>query len=82
MVMTDVSGTRGDCLFLVTFVIVIYLFIDRATALGHLSVAYGLGMIIGPTLGGWLTRFYNEQFADGNAAGCHYERDPVILLYN
>jgi OCT family organic cation transporter-like MFS transporter 18 len=36
---------------------------DRATSMGHLTVAYGLGMITGPTVGGWIAKFSNEQNA-------------------
>lgn len=46
-------------------VMTIVLFIDRAVAMGRLTVAYGLGMIVGPTLGGWVTIFFNEQYAAG-----------------
>ena len=39
--------------------------IDRADALGKLGISYGVGMIVGPTLGGWLAKNYSEQFAAG-----------------
>ena len=56
MVMTDVSGTRGA---------VLSIFLDRADALGKLSISYGIGMIVGPTIGVKLSTIYSEQFAAG-----------------
>lgn len=41
---------------------------DRADALSKISISYGLGIVVGPTLGGWLTTLYSEQFAAGVAA--------------
>ena len=64
MVMTDVTGTRGKHCAIFSYDVIV-LFIDRAVAMGRLTVAYGLGMIVGPTLGGWVTLFFNEQYAAG-----------------
>ena len=54
-------------LFLVTKGIYVIFFshIDRADALSKLHVSHGLGVIVGPTLGGWLTTLNSEQFAAG-----------------
>ena len=41
------------------------IFLDRADALGKLSISYGIGMIVGPTIGGKLSIIYSEQFAAG-----------------
>ena len=34
-------------------------------------MAYGIGMIVGPTMGGWITSYYNDQFAAGKARLLH-----------
>ena len=36
---------------------------DRADSLGKLGISYGVGMVIGPTLGGWITKQGGEQSA-------------------
>jgi len=36
---------------------------ERADVLGKLGVAYGVGMVTGPTVGGLITRFSSEQTA-------------------
>ena len=41
---------------------------ERADALGKLGVSYGVGMVVGPTVGGYITMQYSEQFAAGVAA--------------
>lgn len=86
MVMTDVTGTRGIFGYEDDDVIILLLFIDRAVAMGRLTVAYGLGMIVGPTLGGWVTMFFSEQYAAGQlgalfAAGVFSVVSNVILLF-
>jgi OCT family organic cation transporter-like MFS transporter 18 len=44
---------------------------DRADALGKLGVSYGLGMAVGPYIGGYFSTHYSEQFASGVAGtGC------------
>ena len=84
MVMTDVTGTRGIYGYGDDDVIILLLFIDRAVAMGRLTVAYGLGMIVGPTLGGWVTMFFSEQYAAGQllfATGVFSVVNNVILLF-
>ncbi|XP_019855205.1 PREDICTED: solute carrier family 22 member 18-like [Amphimedon queenslandica] len=53
---------------------------DRAVAMGRLTVAYGLGMIVGPTLGGWVTLFFNEQYAAAAAASLMVLAFLIILV--
>ena len=36
---------------------------ERVDVLGKLGVAYGVGMVTGPTVGGLITRFSSEQTA-------------------
>ncbi|XP_038051575.1 solute carrier family 22 member 18-like [Patiria miniata] len=36
---------------------------QRAEALGRLGLSYGLGMIVGPLIGGMVTKYYSEQHA-------------------
>ena len=37
--------------------------VERADVMGKLGVAYGVGMVTGPTVGGLITRFSSEQTA-------------------
>lgn len=41
---------------------------ERADVIGKLGVAYGVGMVTGPTVGGLITRFSSEQSAAMAAA--------------
>ena len=41
---------------------------ERADVMGKLGVAYGVGMVTGPTVGGLITRFSSEQSAAMAAA--------------
>ena len=36
---------------------------ERADVMGKLGVAYGVGMVTGPTVGGLITRYSSEQMA-------------------
>ena len=42
---------------------------DRADALGKLGVSYGLGMVVGPYVGGYLTLHFSEETAALAAGG-------------
>eukprot|EP00094_Tigriopus_californicus_P004950 TCALIF_04768-PA protein Name:"Similar to Slc22a18 Solute carrier family 22 member 18 (Rattus norvegicus)" AED:0.25 eAED:0.25 QI:143/0.8/0.83/1/1/1/6/119/483 len=42
---------------------------SRATALSRLGFSYGIGMVVGPTLGGYVSKFFGEQTAALVAAG-------------
>lgn len=35
----------------------------RSDKLGKLGLAYGVGMVIGPVVGGWCTKYASEQVA-------------------
>ena len=43
-------------------------FKERATTLGRLGVSYGVGMVVGPVVGGFVTTSYSEQSAAAVAA--------------
>ena len=43
-------------------------FKERATTLGRLGVSYGVGMVVGPVVGGFVTMSYSEQSAAAVAA--------------
>jgi len=36
---------------------------DRASGIGHLGISYGIGMVTGPLIGGFVTHYFNEQTA-------------------
>ena len=60
-------------MYTITLYIHFFLFLrsDRADALGKLGVSYGLGVVVGPYIGGYLSTHYSEQLASGVAgAGC------------
>ena len=42
---------------------------ERADALGKLGVSYGLGMVVGPYVGGYLTLHFSEETAALAAGG-------------
>ena len=54
---------------------------ERADALGKLGVSYGVGMVVGPTVGGYVTTLYSEQFAAGVAALLCVATMVIILLF-
>ena len=43
--------------------------VKRADALGKLGVSYGVGMIIGPTVGGFVTTYFNNLLATDENQG-------------
>ena len=43
-------------------------FKERAITLGRLGVSYGVGMVVGPVMGGFVTTSYSEQSAAAVAA--------------
>eukprot|EP00931_Biecheleriopsis_adriatica_P072698 TRINITY_DN47115_c0_g1_i1.p1 TRINITY_DN47115_c0_g1~~TRINITY_DN47115_c0_g1_i1.p1 ORF type:complete len:456 (+),score=48.94 TRINITY_DN47115_c0_g1_i1:175-1542(+) len=49
---------------------------DRAIAIGRLSLSYGLGGMIGPTVGGLVSELYGPLSAAGAAALCEL---PVVV---
>lgn len=54
---------------------------QRADALGKLGVSYGVGMVVGPTVGGYVTTLVSEQFAAGVAAGLCIVAMVIILIF-
>ena len=54
---------------------------DRADALGKLSVSYGVGMVVGPTLGGYVTKLYSMQAAAGVAAALCIVAMVIVLVF-
>lgn len=54
---------------------------DRANALGRLGVSYGVGMVVGPILGGYVTTLRSEQFAAGVAAGLCLLTIVAVLIF-
>lgn len=54
---------------------------ERADALGKLGVSYGVGMVVGPTLGGLVTTHFSEQMAAGLAAAICLLAMIIVLLF-
>ena len=54
---------------------------ERANALGRLGVSYGVGMVVGPVLGGYVTTLKSEQFAAGVAAGLCLLTMLIVLIF-
>ena len=64
-------------LFLFFFVF----FAGRADALGKLGVSYAIGMVIGPFVGGLITKKYGEQSAAFFAATFSFISIIISLLF-
>lgn len=54
---------------------------ERANALGRLGVSYGVGMVVGPIIGGYVTTLRSEQFASGVAAGLCVLTMIAVLIF-
>lgn len=54
---------------------------DRANAIGRLGVSYGIGMVVGPIIGGYVTTVKSEQFAAGVAAGLCLLTIVVVFIF-
>ncbi|XP_064597654.1 solute carrier family 22 member 18-like [Liolophura sinensis] len=54
---------------------------DRASAIGKLSISYGLGMVIGPLIGGLTTKHVNEQFSASLACGGSLLCVLIVFLF-
>jgi len=54
---------------------------ERADALGKLGVSYGVGMVVGPMIGGYVTAHYSEQIAAGVAAALCLLGIAIVWLF-
>lgn len=55
--------------------------VGRADALGKLGVSYAIGMVIGPFIGGLITKKYGEQSAAFFAATFSFLSIIIALLF-
>lgn len=55
--------------------------VGRADALGKLGVSYAIGMVIGPFIGGLITKNYGEQSAAFFAAAFSFISIFIALLF-
>ena len=55
--------------------------VGRADALGKLGVSYAIGMVIGPFIGGLITKNYGEQSAAFFAAAFSFLSIFIALLF-
>eukprot|EP00794_Sanderia_malayensis_P011987 gene11987-13225_t len=53
----------------------------RAASLGKLGISYGLGMIVGPFLGGIITSNYNKQLAAATATAGSIVSIVIVLMF-
>jgi len=53
---------------------------ERADVMGKLGVAYGVGMVTGPTVGGLITRLSSEQSAALTAAIISLATIVLVLI--
>lgn len=56
-------------------------FKERATTLGWLGVSYGLGMIVGPVMGGFVTTSFSEQSAAAVAAAICLVAIVIVMVF-
>lgn len=54
---------------------------QRADALGKLSVSYGVGMVVGPTLGGYIVTWFSMHTAALVAAGLCLISMALVLAF-
>jgi len=54
---------------------------DRSDKLGKLGLSYGIGMIVGPLVGGWLTAYASEQIAAFVAAFGSLLSIVLVMLF-
>lgn len=45
-----------------------FYFLERAGGIGRLGISYGVGMVLGPLIGGFVTERFDEQTAAATAA--------------
>ena len=54
---------------------------ERAATLGRLGVSYGVGMIVGPIMGGYVTKVTSEQSAAAVAAGICLVAIAIVMVF-
>ena len=54
---------------------------DRANVLARLGVSYGVGMVVGPSLGGFVTSNFSEQSASLLAAAGSFLSILLVVLF-
>ena len=54
---------------------------DRANVLSRLGVSYGIGMVVGPSLGGYVTSNFGEQASSLLAASGSFLSIILVLLF-
>ena len=64
-----------------SFFFFFFFFAGRADALGKLGVSYAIGMVIGPFVGGLITKKYGEQSAAFFAATFSFISIIISLLF-
>ena len=65
----------------ILFLFFFFFFAGRADALGKLGVSYAIGMVIGPFVGGLITKKYGEQSAAFFAATFSFISIIISLLF-
>ena len=53
------------CTLLLSYMYVSLSVLSNCHTCMYVSISYGIGMIVGPTIGGKLSTIYSEQFAAG-----------------
>ena len=56
-------------------------FKERATTLGWLGVSYGVGMVVGPVMGGFVTTSFSEQSAAAVAAAICLVAIVIVMVF-
>ena len=56
-------------------------FKERAITLGWLGVSYGVGMIVGPVMGGFVTTSFSEQSAAAVAAAICLVAIVIVMVF-
>ena len=54
---------------------------QRADALGKLGVSYGVGMVVGPTVGGIVSTLTNTQYAAAVAASLCLVAIVIVMIF-
>ena len=54
---------------------------DRANVLARLGVSYGIGMVVGPSLGGYVTSNFGEQASSLLAASGSFLSIILVLIF-